>query len=187
MKVEGQGQGMEWTSILASAQAMVQRHQGQLADELQTDPSAAGPSDDQQQQQQQQQEQQQQGSLQYEQHQAADGRLVGQSESAGPSSSEQQTSMQAGDQGVVTIKQEAGVSQKPEEVWLSDMVSGCVSMLLTMQRCAQQPISGQSVNAALVSSLRMLQPHAASNQPIFRKIEQTVMLLRNQLLQGSPV
>ena len=58
-------------------------------------------------------------------------------------------------------------------------------MLLTMQKCAQQPVPGHSVNAALVNSLKMLQPHAASNQPIFRKIEQTVMLLRNQLLQGS--
>lgn len=175
---------MEWTSILANAQAMVQRHYGQLAEELKTDPSTA-PQLQQQQQPQQQQHQRQDGSLQGSQQPAAgDGESAGFGQPVDPGSGAQQQTT-VGEQKAVTVKQEAGASQKPEDAWLSDMVSGCVSMLLTMQKCAQQPVSGHSVNGALVASLRMLQPHAASNQPIFKKIEQTVMLLRNQLLQGS--
>ena len=180
VKLEGQGAGIEWSSILASAQNMVQRHQ---AEELKTGPNSdpnGAPS--------YKHRQQEQGTLQKGQQStaaaAASGNPAGDAGTASPSNMEQQQSG-LGNQGVATVKQEEGPSQKPEEAWLSDMVSGCVSMLLTMQKCAQQPVAGHSVNAALVSSLKMLQPHAASNQPIFKKIEQTVMVLRNQLLQGS--
>ena len=182
VKLEGQGAGIEWNSILASAQSMVQRHQ---AEELKTgaDTHLHGvPSH--------QHRQQEQGPVQSGQQPtaiaaaAAGGNSAGDSGAVGPSGSEQQQHA-VGTQALPAVKQEEGPSQKPEEAWLSDMVSGCVSMLLTMQKCAQQPVPGHSVNAALVNCLKMLQPHAASNQPIFRKIEQTVMLLRNQLLQGS--
>ena len=42
----GQAGGAEWQNILAAAQAMVQRHQGQLADEIKTSdrPSAQLPT-----------------------------------------------------------------------------------------------------------------------------------------------
>lgn len=180
--------GIEWSALLASAQAMVKRHQHQLADELRSE-SGNAPHAQQAQQQQPQQPQYQQASLQNGLQvtaaaAAAAGPSASENQVAGPSSIAQQSDV--GDQGqAVTVKQEAGTSQGSEEAWLSDMVSGCVSMLLTMQKCAQQPLAGHSVNAALVNSLKMLQPHAASNQPIYRKIEQTVIALRNQLLQGS--
>lgn len=192
VKLEGPGTGLEWSSLLASAQAMVKRHQHQLAEELKTDSGNA---------QQAQQAQQQQHLPQYQQALSQNGvqstaaaaglagPSAGQNVVPEPSSGEQQQSGGVDDQGqAVTVKQEAaGASQSSsEEIWLSDMVSGCVSMLLTMQKCAQQPVAGHLVNAALVNSLKMLQPHAASNQPIYRKIEQTVTVLRNQLLQGSP-
>ena len=169
---------------------MVKRHQNQLAEELRTESGNAS----QPQQAQQQLPQYQQASLQNGLQSAAASASAAAAAAAGPSASENQVAgassnqqqSAVGDQGqAVTVKQEAGTSQSSEEAWLSDMVSGCVSMLLTMQKCAQQPVAGQSVNAALVNSLKMLQPHAASNQPIYRKIEQTVMVLRSQLLQGS--
>lgn len=198
VKLEGQGAGIEWSALLASAQAMVKRHQHQLAEELKTDSGNAPPAQQAQQAQQQQQHlpQHQPAFLQngvQSTAAAAAGLAVaapsaGQNVVAGPSSGEQQQSG-VEDQGeAVTVKQEAGGASQSssEEAWLSDMVSGCVSMLLTMQKCAQQPVPGHLVNAALVNSLKMLQPHAASNQPIYRKIEQTVTVLRNQLLQGSP-
>ena len=179
MKLEGGEADIEWTSILANAQAMGQRHQGQLAEELKTEPS----SDIQQLQQQPTSQSNQQATA------SVDGGIAGDSQAADPGSMQQQQQSQqqagGGDESVAATQQEISASQKPEDAWLSDMVSGCVSMLLTMQKCAQQPAAGLSVNTALASSLRMLQPHAASNQPIFKKIEQTVMLLRNQLLQGS--
>ena len=180
VKVEGQGLAIDWNAVLANAKVMVQRHQGQLVEELKTDLSNAPPAH-------QQQPQHQQASLHNGQQPtplAAAGGLASDSQTAGPVSNEQNSSV--GEQVVATVKQEAGPAQNSEEARLSDMVSGCVAMLLTMQKCAQQPVAGHSVNAALINSLKMLQPHAASNQPIFRKIEQTVMLLRNQLLQGSP-
>ena len=181
--------GIEWSSLLGSAQAMVKRHQNQLAEELKTESGSAS-HPQQAQQQQQQLPQYQQASLQNGLQStvavaAAAGPSASEKQVAGASSNQQQSAV--GDQGqAVAVKQEAGTSQSSEEAWLSDMVSGCVSMLLTMQKCAQQPVPGHSVNAALINSLKMLQPHAASNQPIYRKIEQTVMVLRNQLLQGSP-
>ena len=179
MKVEGQGVGIEWSALLANAQAMVQRHQGQLAEDLKTDSGNAPPAQQAQQQQQQPPQHQQAPLHDGQQPTAVAGNSACDNQAAGPGSKEQS------DKAVPTVKQDV-VSQNSEEAWLSDMVSGCVSMLLTMQKCAQQPVTGQSVNAALVNSLKMLQPHAASNQPIFRKIEQTVTVLRNQLLQGSP-
>lgn len=178
--------GIEWSALLASAQAMVKRHQHQLADELRTE-SGNAPHGQQARQQQQQPQYQQtllQNGLQPTGAAAAAGPSANENQVAGPRSIGQQSGV--GDQGqAATVKQEAGISKGSEEAWLSDMVSGCVSMLLTMQKCAQQPVAGHSVNAALVNSLKMLQPHAASNQPIYRKIEQTVTALRNQLLQGS--
>ncbi|KAL3133301.1 hypothetical protein ABBQ38_007180 [Trebouxia sp. C0009 RCD-2024] len=185
VKQEGQGSAMDWNALLANAKAMVQRHQGQLAEELKTD-SANAPTQ-QALQQQQQPPQHQQASLHNGEQPAAApaaGGPAGDNQTAGPASNEQNSTV--GDEGGATVKQESGPAQNSEEARLSNMVSGCVAMLLTMQRCAQQPVAGHSVNAALINSLKMLQPHAASNQPIFRKIEQTVMLLRNQLLQGSP-
>ena len=174
MKLEGQGVGFEWSALLASAQAMVKRHQSQLAEELRAESANATHA-------QQAQQQQQQHGLQPTAGAAA---AAGENQVAGLSSNGQQRAV--GDQGqAAAVKEEAGTCQGSEEAWLSDMVSGCVSMLLTMQKCAQQPVAGHSVNAALVNSLKMLQPHAASNQPIYKKIEQTVTMLKNQLLQGS--
>lgn len=169
----GQAGGAEWHNILASAQAMVQRHQGQLADEMKTTDgvSAQLPS----QQQQQASEQQQEATA-----------AAGDAQQSVVSSADQQDA--DGGQSMPAVKQEAVNSpgvQKPEAVWLSDMMSGCVSMLLTMQRCAEQPVAGHAVNAALANSLQMLQPHAASNQPVFHKIEQMVTMLRSRLLQTS--
>ena len=183
--------GIEWSALLASAQAMVKRHQNQLAEELRTE---SGNAPHAQQAQQQQQPQYQQASLQHGLQPTAAAAAAAAAAAVGPSAGENQVAglssvgqqSDVGDQGqAVTVKEEAGTSQTSEEAWLSDMVVGCVSMLLTMQKCAQQPVAGHPVNTALVNSLKMLQPHAASNQPIYRKIEQTVTVLRNQLLQGS--
>lgn len=193
VKLEGQGAGIEWSALLASAQAMVKRHQHQLAEELKTDSGNAPPAQQQQHQQHLPQYQQALSQNGVQSTAAAAGLAVagpsaGQNVVTAPSSGEQQQSG-VEDQGQgVTVKQEVGGASQSssEEAWLSDMVSGCVSMLLTMQKCAQQPVAGHLVNAALVNSLKMLQPHAASNQPIYRKIEQTVTVLRNQLLHGSP-
>ena len=165
--------GAEWQNILAAAQAMVQRHQGQLADEMKTSdrPSAQFPP----QQQQQAPGQQQDANLAAgEAQQPAAG-------TAGHSHSVDAT------QSMAIVKQESPsqpAAPEPESAWLSEMVSGCVSMLLTMQRCAEQPVTGHAVNAALANSLKMLQPHAASNQPIFHKIEHMVTMLRDRLLQS---
>lgn len=187
MKLEGPGAAIEWNALLANAKAMVQRHQGQLAEELRTDSDNAPPAQQAQQAQQQQPQHHQQASLHKGQQPTAApaaGRSASDNTTTGPAGHEQSSAI--GDQGAATVKQEAGPAQNSEEAWLSDMVSGCVAMLLTMQKCAQQPVAGHSLNAALINSLKMLQPHAASNQPIFRKIEQTMTLLRNQLLQGLP-
>lgn len=173
LKMVGLAGGAEWQNILAAAQAMVQRHQGQLADEMKTSdrPSAQFPP----QQQQQAPGQQQEANLAAgEAQQPAAG-------TAGHSHSVDAT------QSMAVVKQESPsqpAAPEPESAWLSEMVSGCVSMLLTMQRCAEQPVTGHAVNAALANSLKMLQPHAASNQPIFHKIEHMVTMLRDRLLQS---
>ncbi len=173
--MEGQGGGAAWHSILANAQAMVQRNQGLLADEIKTTtpgPPTQSPS--------QQQPQHQQSATGQQEAGVATGGV--QQPPAGSINQQDIGASQA------TVKQEAPdhtASQKPEAAWLSDMISGCVSMLMTMQRCAEQPVAGHAVNAALANSLKMLQPHAASNQPVFHKIEQMVTMLRNRLLQAS--
>ena len=175
--MEGQTGGAEWHSILASAQAMVQRHQSQLADEIKTSqPSSTRPPH----------QPSLQSSHQSQQQQSDTGLTTGVAHQGSAGNVDQQDGGVS--QSMAVVKQEDGTdngSPKPEAVWLSDMVSGCVSMMLTMQRCAEQPVAGHAVNAALANSLKMLQPHAASNQPIFHKIEQMVAMLRNQLLQAS--
>lgn len=164
--------GAEWQEVLATAQAMVKQHQGSLSHELAPQQSA-GPSE------------------QAEEQPISPSSLLENPSEAPVQAADQDDGAVAAVQGAPDpagplVKQELADAavQKPEAVWLSDMLAGCVSMLLTMHRFAEQPVGGQSLDVALANSLRLLQPHAVSNQPVYRKIEQMVSLLRNRLLQA---
>lgn len=168
LKIDGAATA-EWQEVLSAAQAMVKQHQSNLAHDT-TSPIAPqaleGTSD---------QQAQDQPITQAPLAEAPDGPQ--------PAAEDTQSAMSSGalqkpDQG-----QEGDAVQKPEAVWLSEMLAGCVSMLLTIHKYAEQPVGGQRLDVALANSLRMLQPHAPSNQPVYRKIEQMISLLRNRLLQ----
>lgn len=168
MKLEGVASA-EWQDVLSAAQAMVKQHQGNLANEI-ISPQAPQASDA---------EPTQQGHDQpSSQAPHAGGADCSQVTADGAQAVKSDTPEQKPHQ-----EQQDAAVQKPEAAWLSEMLAGCVSMLLTIHKYAEQPVGGQSLDVALANSLRMLQPHATSNQAVYRKIEQMVSLLRNRLLQ----
>lgn len=147
---------------------MVKQHQGNLANET-TSPPAAQPTDTAPSQQ-------------------APDQPISQAPHADATDSAQPADVGAQTVMAVTAVQKPNQDQqdavqKSEAAWMSDMLAGCVSMLLTIHKYAEQPSGGQTLDVALANSLRMLQPHAASNQAVYKKIEQMVSLLRNRLLQ----
>ena len=170
LKVEGVASA-EWQEVLSAAQAMVKQHQGNLASEA-TSPAAAQTSDT------------KPGQQALEQPISQAPPVEGSTDGTQPAAGDAQATISESTMQKPDQEQADAALQKPEAVWLSDMLTGCMSMLLTIHKYAEQPAGSQTLDVALANSLRMLQPHAASNQAVYRKIEQMVSLLRNRLLQA---
>lgn len=64
---------------------------------------------------------------------------------------------------------------------ITRLVTSCVAMLLTMQQCTGEAVSGAVSEHALESAVRMLQPSTASNQDKYSRIAEQVQMLKAQL------
>ncbi|BDA45560.1 probable protein lin-9 homolog at C-terminar half [Coccomyxa sp. Obi] len=69
-----------------------------------------------------------------------------------------------------------------EAAWLSDLVNGCVSMLITVHQCTESESSSAYVKKALDSALAALTPRAAANRPFLSDIQNSVDLLKQHLI-----
>ncbi|EIE20316.1 hypothetical protein COCSUDRAFT_67577 [Coccomyxa subellipsoidea C-169] len=69
-----------------------------------------------------------------------------------------------------------------EAAWLSDLVNGCVSMLITVHQCTESEASTAYVQKALDSALASLTPRAAANRPFLADIQNSVDLLKQHLI-----
>ncbi|KAK9904239.1 hypothetical protein WJX75_007439 [Coccomyxa subellipsoidea] len=69
-----------------------------------------------------------------------------------------------------------------EAAWLSDLVNGCVSMLITVHQCTESEASAVYVQKALDSALASLTPRVAANRPFLADIQNSVDLLKQHLI-----
>ena len=77
----------------------------------------------------------------------------------------------------------AGPGQDAGEQSLQRMVTACVGMLLTVQKCtvADPVVMPQTVERSLEHALRALRPKAESNQALFQELEGAMRTLQGLL------
>ncbi len=76
---------------------------------------------------------------------------------------------------------EEAAREDQSEVWLRDLVVGCVGVLFTVQRCTAGGVAPSTVGQALDLVLDALQPRATANEGLYRDIVQSVQGLKGHL------
>ena len=71
-----------------------------------------------------------------------------------------------------------------EEEWVSNMVNGCVSLLIALQKCSEEPQPPAGVDAVLENALKAVTPHSNDNQPLFDSIQKNLASLKLHLLSS---
>jgi len=71
--------------------------------------------------------------------------------------------------------------QDRRDAWLDRVITGCVGVLFSVQRCIEGVPSGPTVEQALDIAVRSIQPRARANQAIYADIAENVRMLKGHL------
>eukprot|EP00850_Spirogloea_muscicola_P017191 SM000145S00808 [mRNA] locus=s145:342543:346600:+ [translate_table: standard] len=83
-----------------------------------------------------------------------------------------------GDGGGGAYGREAGM--------LSELMASCVATLLMIQDCAERQLPQADVTLTLDSALSSLRPHSVQNQRAFWEIEQSIAVIKTQIVSQLP-
>jgi hypothetical protein len=68
-----------------------------------------------------------------------------------------------------------------EETILSNMVSGCLSLMIALRNCSQLPEHSVESEAVFLKALQAFQPTQTSNVQIFDRLAEKVILLKSRV------
>eukprot|EP00850_Spirogloea_muscicola_P022983 SM000322S12500 [mRNA] locus=s322:46986:48342:+ [translate_table: standard] len=69
---------------------------------------------------------------------------------------------------------------------LSELMASCVATLLMIQDCAERQLPQADVTLTLDSALSSLRPHSVQNQRAFWEIEQSIAVIKTQIVSQLP-
>lgn len=85
-----------------------------------------------------------------------------------------------------TDVQQKGTLDRKEAPVLSELITSCVAALLTIQTCTERQYPPSDVAQMLDSAVTSLQPYSSHNLIIYREIQQSMGVIKNQILALIP-
>jgi len=80
-------------------------------------------------------------------------------------------------------KMEIEETQMPsnEQSFIRDLITGCITMLLTIRQCSEKNLSSAELSFILDTALLALQPKSENNMSIYRNIESVISSIKSNL------
>jgi len=68
-----------------------------------------------------------------------------------------------------------------EQSFIRDLITGCITMLLTIRQCSEKNLSSAELSFILDTALLALQPKSENNMSIYRNIESVISSIKSNL------
>lgn len=81
--------------------------------------------------------------------------------------------------------EDPGADDDKDGGWLGQVMTGCVGMLYTLQKCSSEPMPGQVVEASLDAAMAALKPRHEANAGVYNEIADAVAALKAQLTKAT--